>query len=465
MKAPSWAPHLLALVLAALLSAAALVNPALPLAMVVGALALGWMLSSPFHLALMFCVVLFARPSELLPALDSLSIPKLLALASIATFFLHRLFSRRIEATRSPFHPPMIALTAAVFLSTQLGSDPTASMTLFTDSFVKILVVYVLLVHLVDRPSRVATTYLVMSITVAGMAVYSMYAKATGLILVEGSRAAYVGALGDPNDFSLVLFMYLPFLIEATTHTRGLKRFGLGALALILIMGMAGTQSRGGFMGLSLALAVMFHDRGSLKLRLAALPVGLVVILLLVVLSGAGERESGAVGSGEIDESAQGRLDAWIAGGRMLMRHPLLGVGFGSFARNYESYCLNPVIWGQHETHNAYIKVAAETGLAGFIPFMTLVLLTLREAVRLRAYAQRESNALARSAMRAALPTACGFVLIAFFLSQSWSWYFYVMFGQVAAMGVLRTNALGAPDALREEPQHSSFPVVRQRAA
>lgn len=461
MKAPHWAPHALAFVLAILLAAAAQVNPILPVAMVVGALVAVWIFMSPFHLALMFCVVLFARPSELLPALESLSIPKLLALASIATFFLHRLFSRRLEATRSPFHPPMIALTAAVFLSTQLGSDRAASMTLFTDSFVKIIVIYVLLVHLVDRPSRVATTYVVMSITVGFMAIYSMYAKATGLILVEGSRAAYVGALGDPNDFSLVLFMYVPFLIEGAMQTTGLKRVGLAILTLILVMGMAGTQSRGGFMGLSLAMAVMFHDRGSLRMRLAALPVGLVVIVLLVLLSGAGERESGAVGSGEIDESAQGRLDAWVAGGRMLMRHPLLGVGFGSFALNYEGYCLNPVIWGQHETHNSYIKVAAETGLAGLIPFMTLVVLTLREAYRLRRYAQQESNPLARAAMRAALPTACGFVLIAFFLSQSWSWYFYVLFGQVAAMGVLRENAVGARDA---KPSTSHLLAPRRTA-
>ena len=461
MKTPVWAPHAVAFGLAILLAAAAQVNPILPVAMVVGSLFALWVFMSPFHLALMFCVVLFARPSELLPVLESLSIPKLLALASIASFFLHRLFSRRMEATRSPFHPPMIALTSAVFLSTQLGTDRAGSMTLFTDSFVKIIVVYVLLVHLVDRPSRVATTYVVMSITVACMAIYSMYAKATGLILVEGSRAAYVGALGDPNDFSLVLFMYVPFLIESTMHTKGVKRVGLAILALILILGMAGTQSRGGFMGVSLALAVMFHDRGSLKMRLAALPVGLAMVGLLVLLSGAGDRESGAVGSGEIDESAQGRLDAWIAGGRMLMRHPVLGVGFGSFALNYESYCLNPVIWGQHETHNSYIKVAAETGLAGFIPFMTLVVFTLREAYRLRKHAQSESNALARAAMRAALPTACGFVLIAFFLSQSWSWYFYVMFGQVAAMGVLRTNAVGARDAVHPASQR----LVQRRTA
>jgi O-antigen ligase len=122
---------------------------------------------------------------------------------------------------------------------------------------------------------------------------------------------------------------------------------------------------------------------------------------------------------------------------------------------------LNPVIWGQHETHNSYIKVAAETGLAGFIPFMTLVVFTLREAYRLRKHAQSESNALARAAMRAALPTACGFVLIAFFLSQSWSWYFYVMFGQVAAMGVLRTNAVGARDAVHPASQR----LVQRRTA
>jgi pimeloyl-ACP methyl ester carboxylesterase len=42
----------------------------------------------------------------------------------------------------------------------------------------------------------------------AGLGAYALHAKITGTATIEGSRAALVGYLGDPNDLAMTLLMY-----------------------------------------------------------------------------------------------------------------------------------------------------------------------------------------------------------------------------------------------------------------
>jgi len=388
--------------------------------------------SHPFHATLAFLVVLVTRPTDMLPALEVLMPAKLLALGSLGLWLLGALFRGRLGHEKVPHARFMAWLTIAVLLSSLGSSDRAASTALFTDVFVKIVILYVLVFHLVDRVGRIVTLHVVMSLATTGLASYALHAKLTGTATIEGSRAGFVGLLGDPNDLALVLLMYVPFLLEATLAARGLARWAFGMQLLLLLSGLASTQSRGGLLGLGLALALSLQDRGSLKLKLALAPVVLAGILGVAVLAGVADRQSGGMEGEGIDESAQGRLDAWVAGGRMLRRHPVLGVGFGRFADNFEAYASNAVIWGKHETHNSYIKVAAETGALGLIPFLSLVGITLRTGVRLRDFKVSDAG-LGRAVRLSLLPGAAGFCLTAFFLSQSWSWFFYILFATSAA--------------------------------
>jgi hypothetical protein len=86
-----------------------------------------------------------------------------------------------------------------------------------------------------------------------------------------------------------------------------------------------------------------------------------------------------------------------------------------------------------------------------------LVGLTFRTAWRLRKVADREAHPLARAALRAALPATAGFCWMTFFLSQCWSWYFYILFAQVAAMGRLHGVDREAP---RETAVEGTAPAV-----
>lgn len=91
----------------------------------------------------------------------------------------------------------------------------------------------------------------------------------------------------------------------------------------------------------------------------------------------------------EKDESANDRLNSWEAGMRMFRDHPL-GVGPGNFAAYMGRYLAN------HEgrdTHNTYIRCAAELGVPGAVLFTALIVNAFRVTTRVaRAGAGREGG-------------------------------------------------------------------------
>jgi len=194
------------------------------------------------------------------------------------------------------------------------------------------------------------------------------------------------------------------------------------------------TVSRGGALGLMAALAFTFYDRGRVSLRLVLAPALVAVVVGMLVLAGMNERSSGAYTPGQLDQSALGRLDMWASGIRMTANNPVFGVGFGQFADNYRSYAPGPVRWKARDAHNSFIKAAAETGLIGFIPFMALVVLTFRVAYHRRKADVPEDSPMERAVRRSLFPSMMGFCVAAFFLSQCWSWFLFILFAEAASM-------------------------------
>lgn len=388
--------------------------------------------SSPFGLLIAFMGVLFTRPAEFFPALSVLSLAKVMSLGSLGYFVVVRLFTRDLRVAKTPHNFWLAWLVFAVIVSAQLGTDPGRSMGQITDAFVKILVLYFLILHLVASPRRAVQFTSSIVVFTAGLGAYALVMKVTGQATIEGSRAALVGFLGDPNDLAMTLLMGFPFAAERALRTKGGPRVFYGVCAFLLLAGIVSTQSRGGLLGLAAGGGIMLRDR--VKNVLVVAPIVLCGLVGMIVLGGHADRQSGAVGEGHVDESAQGRLDAWGAGVRMLLHNPVSGVGYNRFAQNYERYALNPAIWGEHETHNAYIKCMSEVGLFGFIPFMALVLRSLYVTYRLRRAREHLTPRPAEDALvRAGMPCLVGFLVTTIFLSATWHWFLYIMLAQCAA--------------------------------
>lgn len=418
----------------ALGASAAALHPMAALGIAVGIAAVAWVLSNALNATLAFIVVLVLRPADHFPALAAMQPAKLVGLVAILSLLISKLFHSDMRLSRAPHGKWMLALTGGVLLSSVMSTNPTASLELFTDAFVKMLIMYGLLVHLVTTKPQSVRLNLALAICTVGLALLAIYVKSSGLATIEGNRAAIVGLLGDPNDLALVLIIYVPLFTELALEARGFRRLGWALPLAVLVAGIFVTVSRGGALGLMAALAATFYDRGRLSLRLFLAPTLAALVIGMLLLAGVNERSSGAFKPGELDESAQGRLDMWVSGARMTLHNPVFGVGFGQFPQNFESYALVPVVWGERDAHNSFIKAAAETGLVGFIPFMALVVLTFRVAYHRRKADVPDDSPMERAVRRSLFPSMVGFCVAAFFLSQCWSWFLFILFAQAATM-------------------------------
>jgi O-antigen ligase len=81
----------------------------------------------------------------------------------------------------------------------------------------------------------------------------------------------------------------------------------------------------------------------------------------------------GSITSDHVDASSQGRLDAWMAGVRMFVDHPVTGVGPAAFAA---AYLEREGIWLY--SHSLYVELLASLGLLGVISWSTFLYLTIR---------------------------------------------------------------------------------------
>ena len=152
-----------------------------------------------------------------------------------------------------------------------------------------------------------------------------------------------------------------------------LKLFSYGIVALTLFAAMY-TFSRGGY----LAILVSVFILGILKDRkLLLFGAVFLVTWQLIVPAAVTERVNMTHNAnGELEASAQERVNLWEAAKVSIASDPIFGIGFGT-------YQLTAHEAGLRDTHNWFIKVMVETGAIGMIMALLLLQQMLALAYRL----------------------------------------------------------------------------------
>lgn len=158
---------------------------------------------------------------------------------------------------------------------------------------------------------------------------------------------------------------------------------------------------------------------------------GLLLLAGLAVTfapSGYSERASSIV-TGEDNGSIEARMTTLKHGLAILLEHPVVGVGLGNF-RIAEGE-RHGFVGKWNEAHNAFIQIGAEIGWAGLVIYVALALAALANA---RVAARRSADP-ALVATAHGLETALvGFLVGAMFLSQAYTWHFYILLGLAVAV-------------------------------
>ncbi len=266
------------------------------------------------------------------------------------------------------------------------------------------------------------------------------YAGVNGLAAFEAQFAIFLLALAAFEKKSLVRIAYI-------------------ALAAFTGLCLMYALSRGGY----LALAAGFLFLAAVKQR------KLLVFVLVFCLVGVPLLPKAVSQrvlmtydeNGDLDHSAETRVDLWEDAMQSFEANPLFGTGFDTYA------------YGEHEgsykdTHNFFVKVLSETGIAGFAIFMWLLWKTYSTGYRLSRRAR--DPFLASLGLGLACWVVCA--VVANFFGDRWHFlqvngYMWVIAGLVARAWTLEESgdqAAGEASETDGEDRGVTLPLEPQPA-
>ena len=176
----------------------------------------------------------------------------------------------------------------------------------------------------------------------------------------------------DPNVYGRYLSLVAVLATAALLWVRDRREFALLTVLLgVLWVGLAETFSQSSYVALLGGLAVLAAIRWSLRWTLAAVAVGAVGAVLVVLLAGGSEITPDRL---NVDLSGRGNL---VSGGvDLFAEQPVWGYGSGSFQEAYRDHRENkdaPVT----VSHTEPVTILAEQGLIGLALYAALLVVAL----------------------------------------------------------------------------------------
>jgi putative inorganic carbon (HCO3(-)) transporter len=173
----------------------------------------------------------------------------------------------------------------------------------------------------------------------------------------------------DENVFATLFVGVMPFLWYAGwVVKRRWIRYALWLVVPFVWHAVFLTGSRGGLLALGASMVVM-----TVRMKRRLLGLVLMGAFVLAYAFQAGDTmwsRAATIDDYSEDESASGRIEAWIAGARMMAGNPLTGVGPGAFVRAFGAYSDA----APRQAHNTYVQFGAEFGPLALLVFTVLLI-------------------------------------------------------------------------------------------
>jgi O-antigen ligase len=284
-----------------------------------------------------------------------------------------------------------------------------------------------------------------------------LHTSATAIETATFTEGRLQGGVSDPNYLAAGL---VPAIVLAGVLLSGARdpilRWVLAVTIVLLGVGLAATQSRGGLVAavVTLIASVVIFRRKLFWFAALTLSV-LAVGAWFTVTPDAWER----VTSG-YDGGGTGRTELWEVGWRILGEHPTVGVGLNNFRAEAYRYVRRPgnleyvrlIAERPDKVHNVYLQMLVETGVVGLLLFLAVVIGCLRAgwvaARRFEELGQRSMAEVSRGVVVASL----AMLVAAFFLSNGADSRMWILLALGPALLVMvgraRRGALRLPRAV-----------------
>lgn len=324
-----------------------------------------------FYALTAFAVLVYTVPGEWIAALKPLHLALVtsgLAAGLMAIRRLGRAEPLYFDGARGL---ALLGFAGLAFASVAWSMNPEVTRVTGLE-LLKLTAIYLTIINVVTTGRRLAVLCgaAVLASIVTSIGAIDWYY--TGVDLVEGYRARWVGVFADPNHLAMNLGLVVPLAVAflARKESGWVMRVACGVAAALAVMAIVLTHSRGGFIGLSVAMAVWAIRE---KRRIQAVVLGAVLVLGLVVFAPESFwQRNETVTSFHEDASAMGRVHAWQVASRISLDRPLLGVGAGAFRYAWPFYA-PPEATTAYVAHNIFLDVIGELGFVGLLLFLVFV--------------------------------------------------------------------------------------------
>lgn len=372
-----------------------------------------------------FTVILYARPGEFYPSPLTASLALIMAILTLALFIPAQL-SLEGTLTARPREVNLVLLFCLTgLLSVPLAVNPATAWTEFSGSFIRCIVMFVVIVNVVRTEARLKGLLFLAIISAVWLSVGAINDYRLGLLTVEGYRASGVGAglFGNTNDMALHVVTILPICIALLFGSRGMVgKTVYGILAAVMIAAVVLSYSRGAFLGLVVVLIFLALRIGRRHRTGIVLTILLITVALLLFAPGRYGMRLVSILFPSLDTSgsADNRRGELFRSLYLAIRHPLLGIGMGNYQPEMS-------LTGK-VTHNAYTQVAAEMGTAALILYTMFIVTPLKKLGEIVRETSEESDKSHYYYLAIGLQASLlGYMVSSFFLSVAYFWYVYYL--------------------------------------
>src|SRR5207237_6974309 len=232
----------------------------------------------------------------------------------------------------------LFLLTAALSLS--LAIDPLIAWQEFSGTFMRAILVFIVIVNVVRTEARLKVLLAVSIITAVLLSIGAINEYRLGLMTIEGYRAGGrgTGLFGNTNDMALHLVTILPLSVAFFFGSRGpLRKTTHAICAALMIFAIVLSYSRGAFLGVLVTFAFFAFKIGRRsKFEIAAVVLIAAVGMILVAPSGYGNRLL-SIFIPELDPngSADSRRGELLRSTYSGLRQPSRGIGLGHSQPNH----------------------------------------------------------------------------------------------------------------------------------
>lgn len=295
----------------------------------------------------------------------------------------------RLKYVISEMNPAIFCYALVCALTILISNHPTVTIKALLRDFGYIFTGYYLATRVLTTRKRVYQMLGALLATTTLLTFYGFYTqlKSGGIHVYQDialpffrNHCIYAAYL------TMILAMALAFSLGLLRRTgRNIVNFCIGVISLGILLSFV----RGAWLSIMALLpfyGLVFHKKLDVKIVLV-----LIVLLLVLstVLTGLDlwpvvGRRIQTVGDTGYTTNFD-RLDRWMAATEMYFDHPLLGVGYGSYAdRRNEGYIYYRKTYSSRirmGAHNLFLEVAAETGTLGLLAFLWILFAFFRQGI------------------------------------------------------------------------------------